>query len=121
MIRDVKDKNILIIDDVFTTGSTITEIAKTLYEAGANNVEAIILAINQLTDTVVKYKGIPCPICKEQMVLKVNSNDGSLFFGCPNYNEHNKNTTINFKDGIECLKELNKLEIISIHDLDDTY
>lgn len=121
VIRDVKDKNILIIDDVFTTGSTITEIAKTLYEAGANNVEAIILAINQLTDTVVKYKGIPCPICKEQMVLKVNSNDGSLFFGCPNYNEHNKNTTINFKDGIECLKELNKLEIISIHDLDDTY
>ena len=88
VIEDVKDKNILIIDDVFTTGSTITEIAKTLYEAGAKNVEAIVLAINQLTDATVEYKGITCSSCKEQMVLKVNTINGSLFFGCPNYDKH---------------------------------
>lgn len=87
VIEDVKDKNILIIDDVFTTGSTITEIAKTLYEAGAKNVEAIVLAINQLTDATVEYKGITCSSCKEQMVLKVNTINGSLFFGCPNYDK----------------------------------
>ncbi len=122
VIEDVKDKNILIIDDVFTTGSTITEIAKTLYEAGAKNVEAIVLAINQLTDATVEYKDITCSSCKEQMVLKVNTINGSLFFGCPNYDKHiATNTSIDFKVGIECLRELNKLEIISIHDLDDMY
>lgn len=122
VIEDVKDKNILIIDDVFTTGSTITEIAKTLYETGAKNVEAIVLAINQLTDATVEYKGITCSSCKEQMVLKVNTINGSLFFGCPNYDKHiATNTSIDFKVGIECLRELNKLEIISIHDLDDMY
>lgn len=122
VIEDVKDKNILIIDDVFTTGSTITEIAKTLYEAGAKNVEAIVLAINQLTDATVEYKGITCSSYKEQMVLKVNTINGSLFFGCPNYDKHiATNTSIDFKVGIECLRELNKLEIISIHDLDDMY
>lgn len=122
VIKDVKDKNILIIDDVFTTGSTITEIAKTLYEAGAKNVEVIVLAINQLTDATVEYKGITCSSCKEQMVLKVNTINGSLFFGCPNYDKHiATNTSIDFKVGIECLRELNKLEIISIHDLDDMY
>lgn len=122
VIEDVKDKNILIIDDVFTTGSTITEIAKTLYGAGAKNVEAIVLAINQLTDATVEYKGITCSSCKEQMVLKVNTINGSLFFGCPNYDKHiATNTSIDFKVGIECLRELNKLEIISIHDLDDMY
>ena len=58
VIEDVKDKNILIIDDVFTTGSTITEIAKTLYEAGAKNVEAIVLAINQLTNAAIECKSL---------------------------------------------------------------
>ena len=121
VIEDVKDKNILIIDDVFTTGSTITEIAKTLYEAGAKNVEAIVLAINQLTNAAIECKSLPCPVCGERMILKVNSNNGRLFFGCPNYDKHTMNTSIDFIDGIEHLRELNKLEIISIYDLDDMY
>ena len=121
VIEDVKDKNILIIDDVFTTGSTITEIAKTLYEAGAKNVEAIVLAINQLTNAAIECKSLPCPVCGERMILKVNSNNGRLFFGCPNYDKHTMNTSIDFIDSIEHLRELNKLEIISIYDLDDMY
>jgi len=40
----VNNKNILIIDDVFTTGATCSEIAKTLKNSGANSVLALTLA-----------------------------------------------------------------------------
>ena len=39
-----KDKNILIIDDVFTTGSTINECAKTLKRKGVKKVFALTIA-----------------------------------------------------------------------------
>jgi ComF family protein len=44
LIEDVKDKNILLIDDVVTTGSTLREAAKTLKLHGATNVLAITLS-----------------------------------------------------------------------------
>ncbi len=40
----VKDKRILLVDDVFTTGSTISESASTLLEAGASAVFAVTVA-----------------------------------------------------------------------------
>lgn len=47
MVKDrkmVKGKTILLVDDVFTTGTTINECAKTLIEAGAKAVYSITLA-----------------------------------------------------------------------------
>ena len=41
---DISGKNILLIDDVFTTGSTIGECSKTLLKAKAKSVEALVLA-----------------------------------------------------------------------------
>lgn len=40
----VKGKNILLVDDLFTTGSTVNECARVLKEAGSNRVEVISLA-----------------------------------------------------------------------------
>ena len=40
----VKDKNILLIDDVFTTGSTVNECAKLLKNAGASGVFVLTIA-----------------------------------------------------------------------------
>jgi len=37
-------KNILLVDDIFTTGATVSEIAKTLLDAGANRVDVFTLA-----------------------------------------------------------------------------
>lgn len=41
---DIKGKNILVVDDVFTTGSTLDECARILKEAGAEMVKAFTLA-----------------------------------------------------------------------------
>lgn len=43
--KSVKDKNILLIDDVITTGATISECGSVLKEAGAKNIYAASIAI----------------------------------------------------------------------------
>lgn len=42
-----KNKSVLLIDDVFTTGATVDECAKTLKQAGAKKVEVLTLAKGQ--------------------------------------------------------------------------
>ena len=42
--EEIAGRNILIVDDVFTTGSTLHECAKTLAKAGAEKIEAFTLA-----------------------------------------------------------------------------
>ena len=43
-LEDIKDKNILIIDDVYTTGATLKECTKTLLKAGVKSVNCLTLA-----------------------------------------------------------------------------
>ena len=45
VIGDVKGKNVLIVDDVTTTGATLNAVAKEMLEAEAQSVSAIVLAI----------------------------------------------------------------------------
>lgn len=45
--KSVKDKNLLIIDDIFTTGATTNELSKLLKEKGANKVYVLTLAHTQ--------------------------------------------------------------------------
>lgn len=42
--KEVKEKNILILDDIFTTGSTVEECAKELKKAGTKNIFVLTLA-----------------------------------------------------------------------------
>ena len=42
--KEIEDKNILLVDDVFTTGTTVNECSKVLVRAGARGVFVITLA-----------------------------------------------------------------------------
>lgn len=123
VIKDVENKTIVIIDDVFSTGSTILEAVKILYEAGAKKVIAVLLSVNQLTESSIKYKNLKCNICGSNMKLRMNKSSGQLFFGCENYQEHEngKTSTIDLLSGMDTLKEINKLEVVDIVDLQDEF
>lgn len=45
----IRDKRVLLIDDVSTTGSTISEASKTLMRSGAHSVEVMVLALRMPT------------------------------------------------------------------------
>lgn len=123
VIKDVENKTIVIIDDFFSTGSTILEAVKILYEAGAKKVIAVLLSVNQLTESSIKYKNLKCNICGSNMKLRMNKSSGQLFFGCENYQEHEngKSSTIDLLSGMDTLKEINKLEVVDIVDLQDEF
>jgi ComF family protein len=42
--KHIRDKRLVLIDDVFTTGATLKACAATLLEAGARRVDAVVLA-----------------------------------------------------------------------------
>jgi competence protein ComFC len=43
-VKDIRHKNVLLVDDLFTTGSTVNECSRILKEAGAGRVKVITLA-----------------------------------------------------------------------------
>jgi len=43
-VPQARDKHILVIDDVYTTGNTVTSLTKTLKRAGATEVDVLTFA-----------------------------------------------------------------------------
>lgn len=114
----IKDKDIILLDDLMTSGSTVITLSKKLYDAGAKNVTVIVLATNQLTMSNLKFVNMKCPRCGNDLDLRLNKKEQKLFFGCKNYN---CKYTISYLQGRKMLIELNKLEHIDMSDVNDDY
>ena len=88
--------NIVIIDDIVTTGSTMRECIKELYAHGASQIFIVALAINQIQGTYwsVDTAQVSCPNCSKKMQLLVNSHTRDFFYFC-----HNCKQTLSFDYG----------------------
>ena len=107
---DVKGKNIILIDDVFSSGSTMLEAMKTLYEAGANKVIALAIAVSQMTESPLTYQKLVCSHCQEPMELVYYRKTHKLLFGCPHYSSHpDQKSIMSLRLGLFCLKKKNRL------------
>lgn len=95
-------ENLIIVDDIITTGATINECINTLVSFGAGEIYVVALAVNQ--------QGIPywssneifvsCPKCGGKMRLLINSSNMKFFYSC--YDCH-KN--MSFAEGCKMLAD----------------
>ena len=105
---DLTGKNIIIIDDIVTTGATLRECVRVLDEHGAGKIFAVVLAINQLGGNYWSDKPpqVSCPVCGAKMTLTVNRNAG-FFYNClPCYfSDKRDSSSLNYERGVTALIE----------------
>ena len=81
---DLKGKNIIVVDDQYTTGATAMSHVDMLLEAGVRNI--LFVALFYLTEEVPVEK--MCPRCGKPTRIKYQKRDGKPFYSCvpPAYN-----------------------------------
>lgn len=89
---DLKDKNIIVIDDQFTSSATAYEIATQLRNSGAKNI--LFIALFYL---ILPISNKLCPKCNKKMQIKMNRKKGTKFYSCtpPKYRGNGCGNIIN--------------------------
>lgn len=111
---DVKGKIVVVIDDVFTTGSSILECTKILLDGGAKKVVPLCLSFHVFPPAIATDKEIPCPKCKNPMVVRIRKSDGAPFFSCSKYHDAGCKGAINFEEGVRILNELGNPDLSEV-------
>lgn len=100
--------NIMVIDDVSTSGATLSSAIKTLESCGANHVYGLCIA-----KTVSLPEDKTCPTCGGKLKINTVNNTGAQFWYCPkkdkdgNYENHFKED-IKEKDCPSCSRPMFK-------------
>jgi phosphoglycolate phosphatase-like HAD superfamily hydrolase len=80
---EIKNKNIIVIDDQFTSSATANEISSQLRSKGANNI--LFIALFYL---ILPIESKACPnvineqVCGKPLRIKIRKNDGNKFYSC---------------------------------------
>ena len=74
---DVKNKNVIILDDQFTTSATAYEISEQLRTNGAKNI--LFIALFYL---ILPVESKSCPKCGKPLRIKIKKDDGNKFYSC---------------------------------------
>ncbi len=93
---DLKDKNIIVIDDQFTSSATAYEISSQLRKRGAKNI--LFIALFYL---ILPLSNKICPKCGAKMQIKINRNKGNKFYSCtpPKFRGNGCGHIININNG----------------------
>lgn len=97
----VSQKKIVLLDDVYSTGSTMNECINTLLGAGATEVIPVVLAYHPLHCTSLGKlddSSPACSGCSGRLVPRFNKTSGDVFFGCENFLQPGSHITRTFLD-----------------------
>ncbi|MGG1335489.1 competence protein [Bacillus subtilis] len=106
--------HVVLIDDVFTTGATMLECAKTLYNAGVKKVTGVVLGVNQFADEFLD-RYIVCENCGGRLHLRLNNKNRSAFYGCEHYHQH-QCPTLSYGKGLNRMVTENSIKLANTLD-----
>lgn len=84
----VRGKKVVVLDDIYSTGSTMNECIETLLSAGASQVLPSVLAYHPLHCISLSRLDESEPLCggcQAAMVPRFNKQTGEVFYGCSNF------------------------------------
>ncbi len=106
---EVKNKSVLVVDDVITSGSTLLETARVLFDAGAKSVSCVALAMTNLAAaSPVNLHVLRCPACNVSLEQRFNSTSGEPFWGCSDYFTKKCRGSLGFVDAVRQLNQLDE-------------
>ncbi|GEM_PF-3287654 len=102
---DVKDKTIVLIDDIFTTGAILCEITNILLRAGCKRVYPLAIAFTVKSKVINGTAELICDKCGGKLGRRINPADGDIFWGCSEYKKSKCKKTLRFEEGVDLLNQ----------------